>query len=362
MNVIVGPVYELGIDSEKVASFYADNWVRKIALAKQQFYDWQFIAPPASNGRDCCVVAYDRDTLKVVGVMGLNPRPFLLNDNQLNGAELTTWIVAKDYLGSGVGAKILSRVQHDYQILIGMGISDMALPVYLKSGFRFMSAIPRFVKVFDFNAIAPYAEMTALARKIDQRWSRGSLRVPYEVQKEPWFDSEEWFNNLAKSYNLFARDVAHITWRYNHHPVFDYQCFYIKVKDGGERALVVLRVENIIEGLCIVHVIDCIGDDRGIAVATDFIEDYCREQNVHIVDFYCTSTRVNRHFLGNGWFSILDDTYFKFPHLFHPIEMRIPATTSLIYWSNIDFAGLCDFSRFYVTKQDADFDRPVLTK
>ena len=55
----------------------------------------------------------------------------------------------------------------------------------------------------------------------------------------------------------------------------------------------------------------------------------------------------------------IDDICFQFPHLFHPIEMRNPPTTSLIYWSKNQFTEMADLSKLYISKQDADLDRPT---
>jgi len=60
-----------------------------------------------------------------------------------------------------------------------------------------------------------------------------------------------------------------------------------------------------------------------------------------------------------GWFSILDDDYFVFPHLFYPIELRRPPSTSLIYWGKRVMPSLLDIGSVHVTKQDLDMDRPT---
>jgi hypothetical protein len=104
---------------------------------------------------------------------------------------------------------------------------------------------------------------------------------------------------------------------------------------------------------------DCVGDDVALPGAFTFIDDYCEEEGAHVADFYCTAAHITKHPRSRGWFSTLDDQYFQFPHLFHPVEVRRPATTSLIYWARENLSEMCDFSRLYVTKQDADLDRPV---
>lgn len=358
MKLAVGSVSELGLDSASVCAFYQDNWQRKIALSNRNFYNWQFCRTPAAPGLDNCVVAYDAQAGRLAGVMGLNARPFTLDGETVDGAELTTWIVSPDYQGGGVGPQILSHIQRTYGALIGMGISAMALPIYLRSGFRFMRAIPRFCRVYELDALKEFSTQTALARKLLASWDNGRVQPTYRVS--PGFDgADALWERVRTRLNLFSRASAQLRWRYTEHPAFAYHGFTITTADGAS-AIVCLRQECSVPGLRIAHLLDCYGDDAAIPAALDFVDCYCREHGMHAADFFCTSSAVNRFFLAGGWFSTLDDECFQMPHLFHPVELRNPPTTSLVYWAKDNFAAMCDLSRLYVTKQDADFDRPVL--
>ncbi len=93
MSIVVGDVTGLGFHSDQVIKFFSDHWKRKIALSVPSFYKWQFTESPADAGNDHCVVAVDDVTGDLLGVMGLNTRPFFLNQSILKGVEPTTWIV-----------------------------------------------------------------------------------------------------------------------------------------------------------------------------------------------------------------------------------------------------------------------------
>ena len=56
----------------------------------------------------------------------------------------------------------------------------------------------------------------------------------------------------------------------------------------------------------------------------------------------------------------MDDPLVGLPSLFHPVELRIPPTTSLVIWAAEDRARLYDFSQLHLTKADLDLDRPTL--
>ena len=353
--ITVGNAGDLGVVAEDLCRFYGDNWKRRIALEVPSFYGWQFMEAPRNAGHDrCCVVVDGSD---ILGVMGLNERPFMLDGVEREGAELTTWVVKKEAQGRGLGKRIVTYLQERYEVLLGMGITGAALPLYRAGGFSYMRQIPRFVRVFDAEVIAPYAQMDRLAKSLIRKY-RDPERSEYKAQANPARDLASIAAGMESGFNLFLRDGDHLRWRYEDHPVFSYEAFTVRGKGSGSGAAVVFRTDEV-EGMKIVHVMDCFGDDAHMPAALTFIDDYCREAGAHVVDFYCTSSRVNRHFRVCGWFSVQDDECFRFIHLFHPPELREPPTTSLVYWAREDMLSLMDSNRLYVTKQDLDLDRPT---
>ena len=56
---VVGEAGGLGISSEKVTAFIRKEWKRPLALARQDFYEWQFVKPPHNKGVDRSVVFTD---------------------------------------------------------------------------------------------------------------------------------------------------------------------------------------------------------------------------------------------------------------------------------------------------------------
>jgi len=362
MAIIIGDVNELGLNSMCVSNFYKGHWKRKTALSNPKFYRWQFTESPSDKGDDHCMVAVDESSGELCGVMGLNRRSFFLNGLLLNGAELTTWVVDNKHFGKGIGAKILKKIQSKYDVLIGMGITDMALSIYMRSDFRYLRSIPRYIRVFEFEKIEEYSQYIPLAKKLIKKWSNFSNNTPFNV--EPI--SEENISSLKpiliKQFNYFSRDHNFLEWRFSKHPIFKYNQ-YLLYSDGihkGKGVFVCMRLETSVENLKILHIIDCIGDPLDMPAAISFINDFCIKNGIHVTDFYCTSTKISSYFVSSGWFSINDDTCFQFPHLFHPVEFRTPPSTSLIYWSKDNFVDMSDIGRLYVTKQDADLDRPTL--
>ena len=353
-DIIIGEVGELGISSKLVCQFYENNWNRKISLGIFQFYNWQFCLPPENSGADSCCVAIDGNG-DVLGVMGLNKRSFYLNSEPRKGAELTTWIVSEKARGRGVGGKIMNFLQSHYDVLLGMGITDAAIPIYFKSNFRFLRYIPRFVRVYDQKLIAKYTEIKPLTNQLINRWSKIN-NVLFDSTKVYSQSLSTLEKHLTSNFNHFTRNDLSLSWRYTNHPIYNYQSYIIK--GNGEGLGIIFRIEEI-DSLRIMHIVEYFGDFNDFSFGFSFIDRYCEENNVSVADFYCPSPVITKYFVSSGWFSVLDDYFFQFMHLFYPPELRVPPTTSLIYWSRYDNESLLDTSKLYVTKGDLDLDRPT---
>jgi len=355
----VGTVSDLGVLSSRVQEFYRDNWARPIALSDAGFYSWQCVQTPSGPSGDNCVIAYDVKADRIAGVMGLTPRQFSLNERLVDGAEMTTWIVHEDYRTSGAGAKILKQIMASYEVLIGMGITEQALPIYLRSGFRFMRHIPRYIKVINYERIKPFCQTNDLGQRLVAKWSKTNIG---NYRQAPLSDGDidSAYKKARAHLNMFDRGAAQINWRYRKHPMFHYEVHHVSCGKTDDGAIVALRIHDTEAGFRICHVMDLFGNTQSIDAGRSFVEDYALQNGVDVIDFYCTSSAISRHFIANQWFSVQDDACLQFPHLFSPLEMRNPPTTSLIYWARQGFSELADLSKLYLTKQDADLDRPVL--
>ncbi|PTO85996.1 hypothetical protein [Vibrio splendidus] len=351
MNVLIGSANDLCISLEDICEFYEKNWNRKIALSNSDFSNWQFNANPENNGNGCCV-ALEGD--KIVAVMGLTERSFLLDGKVLKGAELTTWIVQDGKRNLGLGPKMIDFLQDRYQALSGMGITEQALPIYLRKGFKFVKSIPRFIKVVNNTVVKKYGQTSPLAIKLNKlkKSDTDYIILDFDVDTV-----NHIYTKFCKDNNLFIRNFNWLSWRYSEHPSFDYKC--VVIGKGIYKCVLVYRVDYLSD-MTIMHCTDIFGDSEAYLSALSYLESIAVNQNIDIIDFYSTNTSVNAHFIYQGWFPTLDFDFFDFPHLFHPIEIRKPTTTSLVLWCKEQTPSFYDVGKMYITKQDCDFDRPTL--
>lgn len=350
MTTHIGIPSDFGITQKQICDFYDANWPRKIALSDEKFYKWQFVNNPSNISLDECCVAVSHG--EIIGVMGLNSRDYYLSGEKVKGAELTTWVVSEKHRNKGSGPAMISYLKDKYDVMIGMGISLAALPVYLRSGFRYIKSIPRYVHVINWDAIEDYVEETPLAKK----YARSQIFMQtYQAGSISDDMLDEINESLRSKYNFFSRSSSDMRWRYEQHPYFNYHTYSV-----NGNCHVTIRIDRDIDGFVMAHCVDIFGEESSFASAVTSAIDYADDQGADAIDFFSTNAKLNSTLSAMGLFSTLDHDFFKFPHLFHPIEIRSPATTSIIVWSKNELKGMLDMSRLHITKQDADFDRPTI--
>lgn len=354
--VRVGTAAELGVESEAIRSFYSRHWTAPVALPRADFYDWQFLRHPGNPDRDdTCVAIWDNH---IVGVMGLDQRPFLLDGEPCRGVEATTWVVDPDARGVGIGRAMLTAIQARFDVFLGASITDAAVAVYSRAGFHFVRMIPRCVRVHRDDLPHDVARVDRLGRDL--------LELRREVSSRP-FDARSVHDLSSVGdealrmpgpglLNGYVRDESYLRWRYLEHPAFTYDLHL--VTGSGAGALVVTRVDES-AGFRFCHVVDILGDPGDLPAVTAFLDAQAVEREVAITDFLGTSPLIHARLRADGWFSMLDELGLQVTHLFYPVEFRTPPTTSLMLWTRHDPGGLLDVGRLHVTKGDLDLDRPT---
>jgi hypothetical protein len=345
-----GSADELGVPIEEIAAFYDAYWPRKMALGFPEFTRWQFADAPEQRGS--CSVCVSVAGSELIGAMGLHEHGFSLCGRTVSGAELTTWIVAPHAKGKGIGPRMLDYLQAKYDVMLGSGISDEALNVYLRKDFNYWRYIPRFFRVYDIPAVEPFSRIEPLGRKLARYRLHGAQETNIKAAARRIPAAEIVADALGEA-NAYVRDTDYFAWRFDRHPVYEYEAYAVC------DAFVVVR-RDAIPGMKFAHIIELLAPDSAMPSVLAFLDGYAHEHGLAAIDFTCTSSRLGGHFIAGGWFSSVDEPSFAFLSLFHPPELRDPQTTSLIYWAKDSQAALADLGKLHVVKADLDLDRPTM--
>ncbi len=346
-----------GVSNADICAFYATHWARPIALSRPDFLHWQMNAAPGAKGRNHSVVALEGD--RIIAVMGVTPATFQYLRQDCTGAELTTWVVAPEARGKGVGKAILQHLQGRYAVLTGAGITGAALPLYLGAGFTHLAHMPRFFYVADFAKAQAFASIPDPAQAVTARRQAQAAPQLWRAEAVPAAALAPAAASLSP-YGHFRRDAARLAWRHDRHAAFRYAAFTVQDPgQSGTSAGVILREDTVLQ-TPILHVVDLFGPPHHMPAALAFIEDEARRRGAAFVDISLTAGPLIARLRARGWSSAVDDPLIELPSLFYPVELRRPPTTSLILWGRDAPQRLYDFSRLHITRADMDLDRPTL--
>lgn len=355
-ETVITSAWKAGVSDFDIAAFYNAHWARPISLTRQDFCEWQFREAPAAGGKNHSVVALRGNEL--LAVMGTTPAQFRLSGKSCLGAELTTWVVAPSARGNGIGRDILAYLQDNYEVLAGAGITTAAQPLYLSAGFTFLSHIPRFFYVVDFEQSKNFTKISDFAAKVQHSRQTSAPRIHWKANSVAAVDLTE----VAEITTLsgFIRNRGRLAWRHDQHPTFHYEAFVVQnILEKGAGAGIILR-EDIIANTPTLHVIDIFGSPEHFSAALAFVEEDAIRRGAAFIDISATDGQLGAQLRARGWSSAVDDTLIEMPSLFHPVELRRPPTTSMVIWARTARDKLFDFSRLHVSKSDLDLDRPTL--
>jgi GNAT superfamily N-acetyltransferase len=354
----IATIAELGLSNDAVCDFYRTHWARPIALSRADFVAWQMCdAPQADDLNHSLAVVQAGD---IIAMLGVTPVEFRLNGLDMRGAELTTWIVTEAARAQGLGGRMLARLQADYDVLLGAGITPAALPLYLKAGFAFQAAIPRFFHIADalkiqcFTAAPPAAlALTAHRQTLPPKsdWTASPCSAASLVAQ-----AETGLAGL----NHTRRSAARLSWRYDRHPIYTYEAYLVHSADSAGGGIGVVLRSDSVDGIPFLHVVDIFGDATDAAAAIGFLEAEARKRGAAFVDVTATAGNLAGAFRAQGWSSAVDETLVELPSLFYPVELRRPPTTSVAIWSRDQRQSFYDFAQAHITKGDMDLDRPTL--
>ncbi|KQS89474.1 MULTISPECIES: GNAT family N-acetyltransferase [unclassified Rhizobium] len=335
----------LDLSVERVTDFIGANWLRPTILSDPDFYRWQFVDPVGGKGKDHCVVALLDG--EIVGFLGLNKRTFNAGGRNLNGAELTTWIVKEEARGTGVAKAMLDLVKRNFDIAYGANITKDAVRAYIRMGFKFIREVPRLLRIYDFNKVTALGTMDAVIPKVFKVASAHSeASLPFSAVDIAKIDGA-WQDR-------FDRSHANLAWRYANHPVYRYQALRI-----GEDTTFIYRIEEV-AGVRIMIPTDILCSELPTSPVVAALDYFARSEDIDLIDFFSTNGAMNAALTRAGFIPCLDlRDFVDLAYLYNPLEVKSSKSYSLISYldESISLSGL-DIHSLHITKADCDLDRP----
>jgi hypothetical protein len=316
---------------------------------------------------------YDSDELSFMGswdgdqlvaVLGEIPVPFSFEGRCGRGTWLALWKNSSAASKAGLGLELLHRLSVSplAEFVGGIGINERVKPAY---------RLLRFTLYEDLSlhlVLNPDKTSKLLQRKATWDADRAQAFLPRmappagarivhgPVERECW---EAFWDRQRKRIVAVDRTYDYLAWRYLNHPYYRYEWLQVRDDAGRLAAVGVYRIERL-PGLdeSVIHVVEFLGDTEARAPLAAALVGVTRETCASFIGFRCSHRPSLEAWLPAGGVRYgADDPTYQIPSLFQPVVQNY---RPLIwgYRMNPADVALPDLDRLYVTRADADQDRP----
>lgn len=304
------------------------------------------------------------DNNEVIGLVGMIPQEANIFGRRALSNTGTIWIVDDKYKTEGL--ELLNFVMsHNPVLHIGTGINSRVAKMYKLLKWEVFEDFPRWIgicnkrrvkEIFGLNENFLLDNIKEVSVKLNDVCA---CKFSDVLEENKW--NSYYNNNFAIKTIGVARDYKFLKWRYIDYRFFEYKIILICDKNENYRGLAVYRVETINGGHDkISRILEFIYDDLsyGIQLAQKMI---FQEPDILFWDFYCLSsiTAVALEYI--GFVRMPNNESEKYiPTRFQPIDFNEMNIRGTIFIDNHfkKYVNLVTDQQWYVTKGDADQDRP----
>jgi hypothetical protein len=362
--------------------FIRDHWKRDhIFVTRPEFLQWHYdhrrFRDVPEGGLSFLLA---RDSEKVIGVIGLNEVGFNIFGEKGSSVWPSIWYARSEYRRHFIGARLWQQVvKLRYSAICMIGMNPSVRPFFNSLGYEMLVNTPRWCGVLDpartekflaENPDANAAEVRALVESLtlkDVDGSRESSTLE-DLELCDWDDSVSaawdgsWNETFSPTMVGTDKTAEYLSWRYQHHPIFQYRIRLAKTAEGPT-GLIVTRLETPRDrNETILRVVELLGEPASLRVLVADELRRAREKSALFADFHCVSRRFAQPLETLG-FQLLDaeGTGALIPHRFQPLQFgRIPLTSA--YHLAAEFRGrvprLLASEDFHISRADGDQDRP----
>jgi hypothetical protein len=365
-----------------LVEFIRDYWKRDHIFVRQpEFLQWHYDHRrfrDVPEGGLSFLLARDSD--KVIGVIGLNEVGFNVFGEKGSSVWPSIWYARPEYRRHFIGARLWQQVvKLRYSAICMIGMNPSVRPFFNSLGYEMLVNTPRWCGVLDpartekFLAENPdtnAAEVRALVESLtlkDVDGSRESSTLE-DLELCDWDDSVSaawdgsWNETFSPTMVGTDKTAEYLSWRYHHHPIFQYRIRLAKDAEGPT-GLIVTRLETPRDrNETILRVVELLGDPASLRVLVSDELRRAREKSALFADFHGVSRRFAQPLEALGFQQLdAEGTGALVPHRFQPLQFgKIPLTSA--YHLATEFRGrvprLLASEDFHISRADGDQDRP----
>ena len=350
-------------DFEELVLFLKKNWAQKHVLYRKELFDWQYKTADGSAS----LIARERE--KIIGFLGNIPGKYCVDDRIHSGAGLTMWIIAPQYLSSGLGVLLLRETEKNYPVLITLGSKPEVVPLYEKLGFSHFPALRRFVIPLEAEGYRALLREPADEQLVNVWVKRifaksKSLRVP-EKNINTDLLAELYDRRIRDTFAFsLMRDAEFWRWRYMESAGYRYLFF----GDPESEGIIVARVEsvtapsNLLQPLKVLRIIELIPEGEELLSLLHEVLRWAKEQGCAAADFQTSTLRLAPFFETAGFrFQDENDVPPECSLLGRFQPLKLSAKPINFLWKVRDSSSAIKNiapDDTYFVKSDCDMDRP----
>jgi hypothetical protein len=337
--------------------FWARMYRPDYVLCKNDaLFQWQFLGPAGAAGGafNLKLALVDGE---IAGTLGSIPVEVSLDRRVVRGAWLANWVVDPERRRLGLGPLLMREVTGRVEVTLNGGPNLEARSVLTRMGWTDLGQLTRHVLVLDAEKAASLTRSGRIdwppVGRPDVEGARG-INVAITARFTP--DATDLWDSLAPSLGAGTRRTAqYLNWRYIDHPVWQYCC--VEARHGGQlRGVAVYRVEPVRDRpVQLGRIVEVIGEEAAASALVATIVNEAASRGLAALDFFCSSPQLASTMRAHGFLAGDESPAAQLPMLFQPLDHR---RSAIHFMAHLPRDHAPAISHWYVTKSDADQDRP----
>lgn len=362
--------------------FIREDWKQDHILVRdpaflQWHYDHRLFRGVPEGGLSFLLA---RDSERMIGIIGLNEVGFNVYGEKGFAVWPSLWYARPEYRRHHVGARLWQRVlKLKYGAICMIGMNSAVRPFFHSLGYEMLANTPRWCGVLDPARTEKFLAENPDANASEIRALVGSLTLknvgdvsesytPEDLELFDWDDSvgdawdSSWNEIFAPTMVGTDKSAKYVSWRYDHHPIFQYRLRLARTADRIT-GLIVTRLEIPRDrDETILRVVELLGEPTSLRVLAADELRRAREKNVLFADFNALSHRFAQPLEAIGFQKLdAEGSGALIPHRFQPLQFgRIPLAGAFHLAAEFRerVPRLLECEDFQFSRADGDQDRP----